>query len=374
MLETLRLVREQEPEHPGALNPRVDRDLETIVLKCLEKHPLRRYHSALALAEDLERWLDHLPILARPATPLHRAVKWVRRRPAAAALVLAASVAVLATAAAIRGYSSAAEFRGAFTTEREKHQRAQQALIERRSRELPRPDPFHRRPAGKHRSHPRRPQSNRRPARRLPTPPARLGVGLPEKAAQRRHPHDPGPFGLRLRHRFSARCPGGSLRVGASPRIRSGIPAAARSIRRIHGPDGTSYGAAIDRNRNTTRHRRVGRSGQGLEHRPGAARITRFGPTKAGRPTSHSVPTAAASPPREKTARCGSGDLASNPHPGAPGPVPSRVHRRRMRRDLRRRLECRRQTASPPPARTVPCRIWDLSQTCARQTLDPSRT
>ena len=106
MLETLRLVREQDPDHPSAINPRVDRDLETIVLKCLEKNPLKRYHSAEALAEDLERWLADLPIRARPATLSHRAVKWVRRRPAAAGLILVASVATLATAAAIRGYIS----------------------------------------------------------------------------------------------------------------------------------------------------------------------------------------------------------------------------------------------------------------------------
>ena len=73
MLETLRLVREQDPDHPSAINPKVDRDLETIVLKCLEKHPTRRYRSAEALAEDLERWLGDLPIRARPATPLYRA-------------------------------------------------------------------------------------------------------------------------------------------------------------------------------------------------------------------------------------------------------------------------------------------------------------
>ena len=87
MLETLRLVREQDAEHPSAINPKVDRDLETIVLKCLEKHPSRRYHSAEALAEDLERWLADLPIRARPATLSHRVGKWVRRRPAAAGLI-----------------------------------------------------------------------------------------------------------------------------------------------------------------------------------------------------------------------------------------------------------------------------------------------
>jgi WD40 repeat protein/Flp pilus assembly protein TadD len=99
-LDTLMQVLEREPERPRSLNPELDRDLETVCLKCLEKAPGRRYASAEALAQDLERWLLREPILARPATAWERALKWARRRPAAAALV---AVSVTAAAALLIG-------------------------------------------------------------------------------------------------------------------------------------------------------------------------------------------------------------------------------------------------------------------------------
>src|SRR4029077_9351481 len=74
-----------------------DRDLSTICLKCLEKDPKRRYSSALALAEDLERWLKHEPILARHTGIIGRSRKWVGRNPSSA--LLAACLVVLAAAA-----------------------------------------------------------------------------------------------------------------------------------------------------------------------------------------------------------------------------------------------------------------------------------
>jgi WD40 repeat protein len=87
-LETVLQTLQREPPRPRALNPRLDRDLETICLKCLEKDPQRRYRSAEALAEDLEHWLAGEPIQARPSNAWQRTVKWVRRRPAIAALSL----------------------------------------------------------------------------------------------------------------------------------------------------------------------------------------------------------------------------------------------------------------------------------------------
>ena len=79
-------MRTCSPERPSQLNPRVPRDLEIICLKCLEKEPARRYSSAQALAEDLDRWLNDLPILARPVGAVTRTVMWCRRNKALASL------------------------------------------------------------------------------------------------------------------------------------------------------------------------------------------------------------------------------------------------------------------------------------------------
>ena len=103
VLETLRLVREEEPARPRSFNPRVDRDLETIALKCLEKAPSSRYTSATALADDLDRWLAGMPIQARPASLPERLVKWARRRRTVAALLFVGVLAIAASALAIGG-------------------------------------------------------------------------------------------------------------------------------------------------------------------------------------------------------------------------------------------------------------------------------
>jgi serine/threonine-protein kinase len=79
ILETIEQVRDQAPEPPSGVNRRVDRDLETICLKALDKDPQRRYESARELAEDLERWLRGEPIFARPSSLLHRVSLWSRR-------------------------------------------------------------------------------------------------------------------------------------------------------------------------------------------------------------------------------------------------------------------------------------------------------
>jgi WD40 repeat protein/tRNA A-37 threonylcarbamoyl transferase component Bud32 len=101
-LEILARVRDHDPVPPSRLDPRVDRDLEAICLKCLEKEPSRRYGSAEAMAEDLERWLDGKSIVARPPGRLGRAWRWCRRNAlvaamtAAMALLAGLTIAVLA--------------------------------------------------------------------------------------------------------------------------------------------------------------------------------------------------------------------------------------------------------------------------------------
>jgi TolB-like protein/Tfp pilus assembly protein PilF len=85
--ETIRLLLNTEPRQPRLWNRKIDRELSTICLKCLEKDPKCRYSSALALAEDLEHWLKHEPIRARRSGFLTHARKWVRRKPAIAALI-----------------------------------------------------------------------------------------------------------------------------------------------------------------------------------------------------------------------------------------------------------------------------------------------
>src|SRR5438270_2427889 len=95
--ETVRLVLDTNTRKPRLWNSKLDRDLETICLKCLEKDPKRRYASAVALADDLERWLKHEPIRARRTGLITRGRKWVRRNPTSA--LLAASLIALAAAA-----------------------------------------------------------------------------------------------------------------------------------------------------------------------------------------------------------------------------------------------------------------------------------
>jgi eukaryotic-like serine/threonine-protein kinase len=99
VLETLEQVKGREPEPPRRLNRRVDRDLETVCLKCLHKDPQKRYGSAQALAEDLERWRAGEPITARRPSPVQRLARWVQRHPRTATAL--ATLTLIALAAGV---------------------------------------------------------------------------------------------------------------------------------------------------------------------------------------------------------------------------------------------------------------------------------
>src|SRR6267142_6814144 len=98
--QTMRLLLDTEPRQPRLWNRKIARDLSTVCLKCLEKDPERRYSSALALAADLEHWLKHEPIRAKRSGFFTHTRKWVRRKPAIAALI-----AVLVALAAAIGWN-----------------------------------------------------------------------------------------------------------------------------------------------------------------------------------------------------------------------------------------------------------------------------
>jgi serine/threonine protein kinase len=95
-LKLIEQIKTEDPPRPRALDPRIPRDLETIVLKAIHKDAKDRYPSAEALGEDLRRYLADEPIRARRVGPLERAWIWAKRRPATAALLLASAVAALA--------------------------------------------------------------------------------------------------------------------------------------------------------------------------------------------------------------------------------------------------------------------------------------
>ncbi len=96
--ETMMQLLDRDPAPPRQVNGRIDRDLEAVCLKCLEKDPRRRYATAAALADDLERWQRGEPTEARPVGSAGRLARWAWRRPAWAALVAVSAAALLTLA------------------------------------------------------------------------------------------------------------------------------------------------------------------------------------------------------------------------------------------------------------------------------------
>ena len=95
-LKAIQDVMERDPHRPRSIDASINTDLETICLKALSREPERRYSSAQAMAEDLERWVNGEPIQARAARPAERLWRWAKRRPAIAGLILACLVTTLA--------------------------------------------------------------------------------------------------------------------------------------------------------------------------------------------------------------------------------------------------------------------------------------
>jgi serine/threonine-protein kinase len=94
-VDVLVAVITEDPVPPRQIAPQLPPDLESITLKCMEKEPSRRYESALALAEDLQRFLDGDPVNARQIGPLQRLQRRIRKHPVASSLVTGSILAAM---------------------------------------------------------------------------------------------------------------------------------------------------------------------------------------------------------------------------------------------------------------------------------------
>ncbi|MFO0824083.1 MAG: WD40 repeat domain-containing serine/threonine protein kinase [Gemmataceae bacterium] len=128
VLATIEQVRSQDAVPPRKLVPSVPRDLESICLRCLEKDFWRRYFTAESLADDLRRFIDGQPVLARPVGTVERSMKWVRRKPAIAGLWAVGCLLMLA----LTGAAVSIAYSGELATQRQRAEDAAIAAIEQR--------------------------------------------------------------------------------------------------------------------------------------------------------------------------------------------------------------------------------------------------
>jgi serine/threonine protein kinase len=132
-------VLHEEPRPPRKLNDKIPRDLETICLKALAKVPGWRYATARELAEDLRRFLKGESIQARPARLVERGLKWARRRPAVAALLVVSAVAVVGLVGLLASLWRNAEVRAGLTeqiTQTQDRLREHQEMLRQRQEQL----------------------------------------------------------------------------------------------------------------------------------------------------------------------------------------------------------------------------------------------
>ena len=126
--EILRHITSDEPRPPRQVNPRIPRDLETIVLRAIGKEPTSRYQSAAALADDLKRFLNDQPIQARRPRFAEKCVRWSRRHPAVAlsAVTIACVIAIASSTAALLINGAKNDAVAAQELERQARERADQ--------------------------------------------------------------------------------------------------------------------------------------------------------------------------------------------------------------------------------------------------------
>jgi WD40 repeat protein len=123
--DVLQQVIDRDPVPAARLQPQVSWELDAVCLKCLEKDPGHRYPSALALAEDLDRFDKGEAVIAQPTPPWRRAVKWARRRPAPAALLIVSLVALIAAGGLIVKFIDQAKLQTALQQTQVQKERAE---------------------------------------------------------------------------------------------------------------------------------------------------------------------------------------------------------------------------------------------------------